>query len=143
MANQTPRGATSTAAKHHESFHWNDVSTTRADGVTLANLFLGADADDGPPVRIARVCFPPNYEVRAHTHAADYVELILEGSQQVTRRWYHAGDVRMVKGGTAYGPLIAGPDGVTVLVIFRGDSTLLELPRTISEAREAAAATSD
>ncbi len=138
MGNQDQESPAATATKHHESFSWSDVSTTREDGVTLGNLYLGADTDDGPPVRIARVCFPPGYEVRAHTHAADYVELILEGSQQVTRKWYHAGDVRMVKGGTAYGPLVAGPEGVTVLVIFRGDSTLLELPRTINAAAAAA-----
>ncbi len=54
-----------------------------------------------------------------HSHQCDYAEIILHGSQQVTRRWYKAGDVRIVKAGTVYGPLVAGPEGATVIVIFR------------------------
>jgi hypothetical protein len=37
----------------------------------------------------------------------------------VTHQWRHVGAVTVVKGGTVYGPLIAGPEGVTKLVIFR------------------------
>src|SRR5690606_15404930 len=67
-----------------------------------------------------RAVFPPNCTVSAHTHNADYIELILEGSQKVGRTWYGPGDIRVVDGGTVYGPLVTGPDGVTVLVIFNG-----------------------
>ena len=49
--------------------------------------------------------------VAPHTHACDYTEIVLEGSEEVTRKWRSAGDITIVKGGTVYGPLIAGPEG--------------------------------
>ena len=52
-----------------------------------------------------------------------------EGSVQVTRRWYHEGDIRIVKGGTVYGPVIAGPEGATVLIIFRGGIPINRPPK--------------
>lgn len=81
--------------------------------------------DDAAAPLIIRAEFPPGYTVGPHTHDNDYVEVILEGSQCVTRRWYHPGHIRRVKAGTVYGPLVAGPDGATVLIVFRnGDATM-------------------
>jgi hypothetical protein len=63
----------------------------------------------------------PGVTVQPHSHVCDYTEILLEGSEQVTRKWHHAGDVRVVKAGTVYGPLVAGPEGVTKLIIFKDD----------------------
>ena len=87
-------------------------------GAKGSRFTIGEDDDETAPI-VMRGVFPPGAVVAPHSHPCDYAELILEGSQQVTRRWHQAGDIRIVKAGTVYGPLIAGPEGATVLVIFR------------------------
>lgn len=88
------------------------------DGSRVSRIRVG-DADDATAPVVLRMELPPGATVGAHAHDTDYTEIILEGSQVVTRRLHTAGDVRIVKAGTSYGPLVAGPDGATVLVIFR------------------------
>ena len=46
------------------------------------------------------------------------MEIILEGTQKVSGKWLYPGDIRIGLANRGYGPLIAGPEGVTVLVIF-------------------------
>lgn len=104
--------------KFQESTSWEERFIELAEGMTTSTFRVGVPEDADAPT-VFKTYFPPNMEVPAHTHACDYAEIILEGSQQVTRRWHHAGDIRIVKAGTVYGPLIAGPEGVTVLLIFR------------------------
>ena len=87
-------------------------------GIRSSKFVLGDPDDPDAPV-VFNSYFPPGSRVEAHHHACDYAEIILEGSQEVTRRMHHAGDVRIVGGGRGYGPLIAGPEGVHVIVIFR------------------------
>ena len=57
--------------------------------------------------------------MEAHTHPCDYSEIILQGSQKVSGKWLHEGDIRIGLANRGYGPLIAGDEGVTVLVIFK------------------------
>lgn len=87
-------------------------------GVRIAQMVVGDEDDETAPV-VFHTYYPPGFEVVPHTHACDYVEIILEGSQKVTGKWHHAGDVRMARAGTVYGPLIAGPEGVTFVAVFR------------------------
>jgi hypothetical protein len=42
----------------------------------------------------------------------------LQGSQKVGDKWYHAGDARIVKAGDVYGPIEAGPEGSTAIIVF-------------------------
>jgi len=88
-----------------------------ANGIKSSQFKIGDDDDEQAPVVLIGT-WPPGATVGPHSHVSDYAEIIIAGSQQVTRRWHHAGDVRIVKGGTTYGPLVAGPEGVTVLIIF-------------------------
>jgi hypothetical protein len=74
--------------------------------------------DDGESAVIWHVAFKPGASMQAHSHGKDYFEIILEGSQQVGRTWHGPGTVRVVHAGTGYGPLLAGPEGCRVLVIF-------------------------
>jgi hypothetical protein len=104
-------------AQTHTSWDKLEKQTTEL-GIRAAIFVLGDEDDDSAP-RIGRYRFPPNLRVSPHTHEADYVEIILEGSQQVAGRWYYPGDIRIVKAGTVYGPLISGNDGVTALIMFR------------------------
>ena len=79
---------------------------------------------------VVMVEFPPGAQVDPHTHTADYVEVVIAGSQMVTGRWHHAGDLRTVRAGTGYGPLVAGPEGATVMLIFsRGDAQIQEFSK--------------
>ncbi len=65
-----------------------------------------------------KVEFPPDCRIEAHTHACDYSEIILKGSQQVSGRWLQEGDIRVCLAHKAYGPLVVGLKEVTMLVIF-------------------------
>lgn len=125
-------------AKREIDTSWEQLGFLDLPNGARTSRFVVGDEDDPEAPVVFRVSFPPGCEVAAHTHDCDYCEIILEGSQQVTRRWHHAGDIRIAKAGTAYGPLIAGPEGCTVLVIFtagncparplaKGDATGLHL----------------
>jgi hypothetical protein len=39
--------------------------------------------------------------------------------QRVGATWHHAGDIRVGLANRGYGPLVAGPEGTTVLFMFR------------------------
>ncbi len=111
---------TDTRGKHwHLETCWDDLEPIPARGGILTQRFVLGAEDDGMAPVVFRAVFPPGCRVEPHTHTSDYVEIILEGSEEVTRKWRHAGDITIVKGGTVYGPLIAGPEGVTKLIIFR------------------------
>ncbi len=87
-------------------------------GVETTQYRIGLPTDDSSPT-VFKAYFPPNCRVEAHTHACDYSEIILQGSQKVSGKWLHEGDIRIGLANRGYGPLIAGEEGVTVLVIFK------------------------
>lgn len=103
----------------HHTTSWNEIgAATPRPGTQVWIVRNGTPEEADAPV-VVRTTFAPGTRVEAHTHEADYMEIILEGSEEVTRRWRRAGDITIVKAGTVYGPLIAGPEGVTKLIIFR------------------------
>jgi anti-sigma factor ChrR (cupin superfamily) len=106
---------------------WDRIPGWRDAGVRIARIVVGDPDDETAPV-VTHTYFPPGWEVPPHTHACDYTEIILEGSQKVTGKWHHAGDVRIAKAGTVYGPLIAGPEGVTFVAVFRDQRSTMVLP---------------
>jgi hypothetical protein len=102
------------------STSWEELGySALPSGVRFSYFTVDEDqgATDAPVVFFAE--FAPGAVTPPHSHECDYAEIILEGSQQVTRRWHHAGDVRIVRAGTVYGPLVAGPEGCRVLVVFK------------------------
>jgi hypothetical protein len=104
------------------------------DGSRVSSVRVGEEDDLDSPL-LLMMSFPPNGRIPVHSHQTDYAEVIIEGTQYVGRRLHQAGDVRIVKAGTAYGPLVAGPEGARVLVIFR-DSRWRGQPTQSSEADE-------
>ena len=105
--------------KFQRSTSWQELGHIEySNGIVASQYTLGDDDDLTAPI-IIRGTFPPGCVVAPHSHECDYTEIILEGSERVGRRWHKAGDIRIVKGGTHYGPLVAGPEGLTKLVIFR------------------------
>jgi anti-sigma factor ChrR (cupin superfamily) len=87
--------------------------------------FLGDDPD-GPAVFC--VTAPPNpsgKETSAHSHSADQVRVVLEGSFKVGNKWYHAGEMRVQDKGRIYGPEVVGPEGCRYLVVFEKRSAIV------------------
>ena len=104
-------------AKFKTSTSWDEQGwQEQPNGCTLSRVFMDLEHESGAAV--THISFPPECRVEAHTHDGDYFEVILEGSQCVGRTWHHPGDVRVVKAGTGYGPLVSGPEGCRVLVIY-------------------------
>jgi len=104
----------------HHATSWEELGFTRmANGVRFSHFTVDEDraATTAPVVFYAE--FEPGSVTLPHSHDCDYAEIILEGRQQVTRRWYEAGHIRIVSAGTVYGPLVAGPEGCKVLVVFK------------------------
>ena len=82
-----------------------------------ASLRLGVD-ERGAATTILIVKYEPGSRVEPHYHDADYCSIVVEGSIEVTRRTHDVGSIRIVNAGTVYGPLVAGPEGCTVIEVF-------------------------
>src|SRR4051794_17030739 len=106
------------ASRYRHSTSWQDLGIQLYSNGIQASQFTIGDGTDSTEPLVLRSSFPPGITIDAHSHESDYAEIILQGSERVGRVWHHAGDIRIVKGGTHYGPLTAGPEGVTKLVIF-------------------------
>ena len=102
----------------HLAMSWSDiVPAVLPNGVTTAMYRVGLPDSASAPT-VFKVCFPPDCYIEAHTHHCDYSEIILEGSQKVGSLGHYPGDIRVGLANRGYGPLVAGPEGATVLFIF-------------------------
>jgi hypothetical protein len=105
--------------KGHIAFSWDELDKVQLPtGIVTSMYRVGDPGDPGAPT-VFKVHYPPDCYVEAHTHACDYTEIILGGSQRVGATWHHAGDIRVGLANRGYGPLVAGPEGTTVLFMFR------------------------
>jgi anti-sigma factor ChrR (cupin superfamily) len=95
-------------------------------GVQYARFPLDEANPSAPMVILSR--FEAGAQVPAHTHDANYFEYIIEGEQTVGKTTFRAGDVRVVRGGTGYGPIKVGPQGCTVLIVFEDASRAMTEP---------------
>jgi len=109
---------------------WRDGT---GDGIRYARFPLDEANPHAPNVILTT--FGPGAEVAPHTHDCNYFEYIIEGEQRVGKVTFGKGDVRLVKGGTGYGPIKVGPAGCTVLIVFEdGSRSMMEmLPRRRKE----------
>ena len=80
--------------------------------------FMIGDPDNGDSVAVFVVDFAPGAVVGAHAHRVDYTSVVVRGSIQVTKKIETTGSIRFVTAGTGYGPLVAGPEGCTVIEVF-------------------------
>lgn len=105
--------------KGHIAFNWDDLDKVELPtGVTTSMYRVGDPTDEGSPT-VFKVHFPPDCFVEAHSHECDYTEIIVEGTQKVGATWHKAGDVRIGLANRGYGPLVAGPEGATVIFMFK------------------------
>jgi anti-sigma factor ChrR (cupin superfamily) len=84
---------------------------------------LGAGGHD--PV-VVIVEYAPGTVIGVHHHRSDYYSMVLFGSMEVTRRAENPGSIRHVRAETAYGPLVIGDEGCTVLEVFADRQTFVE-----------------
>ena len=105
--------------KGHLAFSWDDLDAIELPSGIVTNMYRVGDPKGSDSPTVFRAYYPPGCYVEAHTHECDYTEIILEGSQKVGAKWFHAGDVRVGLANRGYGPLVAGEQGATVLFFFK------------------------
>ena len=86
-------------------------------GVSYARFLMDEDDTSSPLVILTK--FAAGEVVAPHTHGTNYFEYVIEGEQTVGKTKFGPGDVRFAKAGTGYGPIVIGPDGCTVIIVFQ------------------------
>jgi len=102
---------------------WSDLGYEELPDRLKSGWFVLAHDQETAPdsaTTVMQVHYPPNFHVPPHTHNVAYAEIVVAGTVEVTRRSYGPGDIRVVGAGTGYGPVVAGPDGATVIIVFDG-----------------------
>ena len=120
MAMPTPPAWLATAPKGQKMVTWDEPGewiSNREGTLQYARFTLGVD-ERGAATTMLVVKYAPGCRVETHYHGADYCSIVVEGSIEVTRHTHEVGSMRFVNAGTAYGPLVAGPEGCTVVDIF-------------------------
>lgn len=106
------------AREGHVSTSWTELGEEELPNGVVVSQFRIGDPEDPASPAVFKVDFPPNCRIEPHTHETAYAEIILSGTQKVSGRWYGPGEIRIAVADKAYGPLIAGEEGASVLVIF-------------------------
>jgi len=101
----------------HQYFFEKDRDWRQAAEGVRYTAFMTDTQDRSRPLNVLSE-YPPNHRVEPHTHDSDYTEVVLEGELTVGKMQLVKGDVRVMKGGVGYGPLVSGPHGCRVLTIF-------------------------
>jgi mannose-6-phosphate isomerase-like protein (cupin superfamily) len=90
-----------------------------------AALFDIGDPDNEHRPAVVMVEYAPGAQVPPHHHGCDYLSYVIAGELEVTRVTHGPGSIRVVRAGTAYGPLRAGPEGARVLEVFADRANLM------------------
>ena len=81
-----PEAAARLERRGHLGFNWQDLDAIELPSGIVTRMFRVGTAEDAPTV--FNVYYPPDCVVDAHTHACDYTEIVLEGSQKVGATWH-------------------------------------------------------
>jgi anti-sigma factor ChrR (cupin superfamily) len=124
------------STKGHRDIHAADIQWRDGSGAGIRYARFPMDETNPHAPNVILTNFAPGTEVQPHTHDCNYFEYIVAGEQTVGKVSFGKGDVRLVKGGTGYGPIKVGPEGCTVLIVFEdGSRSMMEmLPRNRAEA---------
>ena len=124
------------AAIRHKDIFAHDIEWDASkDGVRFAQFLLDPNNVESSPA-VVLATFQPDEEIPPHTHACNYLEYIVSGSQIVGKVNFQAGDIRWAAAKTGYGPIKVGPNGCTVMIIFQHASK--SPPILLGKARELA-----
>lgn len=108
---------TDARGKGQRLLNWRDAGfVPRSDEGPLVAVYPLGQGPSAPVVTVVR--YAPEAKIPVHFHDADYCTIVVEGDLQVGRHWEHVGSMRLVTAGTAYGPLVAGSNGCTVIDVF-------------------------
>ncbi len=126
------------AGRGHRDIFAKDIAwgLGSSPGVSYARFLM--DEDDGSSPLVILTKFSPGEVVDPHTHGTNYFEYVVEGEQTVGKTRFGPGDVRFAKAGTGYGPIVIGPQGCTVVIVFQDATGANTIP--LGKARQAAAA---
>lgn len=91
---------------------WDEVPELK---LRFKSIRFGSEGQESNAVMVE---YAPGAVVPVHYHPSDYLSVVVDGSVEVTRKLHEVGSVRIVKAGTAYGPLKVGETGCTVIDIF-------------------------
>lgn len=99
-----------------ESLDWLDRGLNAKTSV----IVLGAATDSNvPAVGIIRCEAGAGDRLRGrHSHSADAINLVIEGSMYMDGTWLRPGQAKIVPAWSEYGDAMVGPDGVAFLEIF-------------------------
>ena len=81
--------------KGHLAFNWNDLDKIELPSGIVTSMYRVGDSTDAAAPTVFKVFYPPNCYTEAHTHACDYTEIILDGTQKVGATWHVPGDIRI------------------------------------------------
>jgi anti-sigma factor ChrR (cupin superfamily) len=117
------------AGKSHRDIFAKDIAWGKGTsaGIQYARFLMDEGDTSSPLIILSK--FEPGEVVEPHTHTANYFEYVIEGQQTVGKVTFGAGDIRIVKGGTGYGPITVGPDGCTVLIVFQQAIGAMAVPK--------------
>jgi anti-sigma factor ChrR (cupin superfamily) len=123
------------AGRNHRDIFADDIEWAEgtSPGIRYAR-FLFDEGDPTSPLMILSK-FEPGEVVEPHTHGANYAEYVISGEQTVGKTTFRTGDIRLAKAGAGYGPIVIGPEGCTVLIVFQHATGAMTLP--VGKAREA------
>jgi hypothetical protein len=81
---------------------------------------LGEEGDKTRPLLLV-TRFPPNAVLPRHYHQDVFMDAVVAGSSNIAGEWHEAGTVRWFPARAMYGPVVAGPDGCTLLEFYVDD----------------------
>jgi hypothetical protein len=81
---------------------------------------LGEEGDKTRPLLLI-TRFPPNAVLPRHYHQDVFMDAVVAGSSNIAGEWHEAGTVRWFPAKAMYGPVVAGPDGCTLLEFYVDD----------------------
>lgn len=101
---------------HRYLFEADRIWEKAPEGLRYALFKTGDEAPDLPLSVLTD--YPPGHTIAPHTHDSDYIEIVIAGMLWVGKTCFTSGDVRIMKAGGGYGPLVAGPEGCRVFTVF-------------------------
>lgn len=123
------------AGRGHRDIFAKDIVWGQATGpgISYARFLMDEDDSNSPLVILTK--FGPGEVVEPHAHGTNYFEYVVEGEQTVGKTRFGPGDVRFAKAGTGYGPIVIGPEGCTVVIVFQAATGANMIPLGKSKER--------
>ncbi len=116
------------AGRGHRDIFARDIEWGQGTGPGIQYARFLMDEDDTNSPLIILTKFAPGEVVDPHTHGTNYFEYVIEGEQTVGKTVFGKGDMRFAKAGTGYGPIVIGPEGCTVVIVFQEATAANTIP---------------